>query len=186
MQLKRTFTMLCFAILGAAVVFSASSFAQTEQQAGSKEASASDTTHQSMATTNLKLDVRLTTGVMERMPVDSLANNATVTADSVFFWTRVHGVAADDSTSITHIWQLNGDTVFTRELPVKGPTWRTWTFNAIGPQQTGEWKVMAIGPDGTELASMQFTAAGSQPGETQEQQMKSDTTGATGSETGGY
>ena len=174
--------MLCLAILGAGLLFGASVLSQAEQQTGGEKATPSDTTHQKMAATKLKLDTRLTTGVTDRMPVDSLANNATVTADSVFFWTRVYGVAADDSTSIIHIWQLNGDTVFTRELPVKGPSWRTWTFNAIGPEQTGEWKVMAIGPDGTELASMQFTTTESAPAETGE---ATDTTGMTTGQTGG-
>lgn len=186
MQLKRIITGISVAILGLAVIAGGPLSAQTSQQSdATAQEAVADTMPGAVDTLNLTVEPVLTTGVMERMPVDSLSDNATVTSDSVFFWTRVNGVKAGDSTSITHVWSLDGQKVFTRELPVKGPGWRTWTYNVMGPQQKGDWTVTAYGPDGTELTSVQFRAAKSQEAGAMEESTPADTAGTSGSPGGG-
>jgi hypothetical protein len=55
----------------------------------------------------------------------------------------------------------------------------------IGPGQSGDWTVTAYGPNGAELASVQFTAMKSQEAEPMKESTPADSAGMSESPGGG-
>jgi hypothetical protein len=72
----------------------------------------------------------------------------------VVFWTRVNDGAEGDR--IVHVWQREGETVFTLDLEVGGPRWRTWSVKKLHPGSAGSWSVEARDPEGRVLARAEF------------------------------
>ncbi len=72
----------------------------------------------------------------------------------VYCFTKV--VGASSETTITHNWYYNGDLKASVVLPVRSPSWRTWSSKTIDPAMTGEWMVEILAADGTALDSVIF------------------------------
>jgi hypothetical protein len=73
----------------------------------------------------------------------------------VFCFTRISG--AEDETTITHIWYLDGVEMASVDLPVRGTNWRTWSSKTIFSDWTGEWSVDVLDAEGNLLMSKTFT-----------------------------
>ena len=73
----------------------------------------------------------------------------------VFCFTRITG--ADEETTVTHIWYLDGVEMASVELSVRGPNWRTWSSKTIFSDWTGEWSVDVLVSEGSLLMSKSFT-----------------------------
>ena len=95
----------------------------------------------------------LTTDVVDRQPIDSLATAGPDVA-RVYLWTRIVGV--DGEAEIEHVWYRGDEEMARIPLRVAGPNWRTWSSKNIEPSWTGAWRVDIVGPDGTVLDSVEF------------------------------
>ena len=102
----------------------------------------------------LMVEAEICTSIEERMPVGS-SDAFSPDVDTLYLWSRITG--AQDSISIHHVWSYEGEEKLNFELPVKSPSWRTWTQKAILPEWTGQWEAKIIGPDGTVMATIPFT-----------------------------
>ena len=98
-------------------------------------------------------EATLTTGVLDRQPVDNLT---TVDADvrRIYLWTRV--VGAEGEVQLEHVWYRGDDEMARVPLRISGSNWRTWSSKNIEPSWTGEWRVEVVGPDGTVLETVKF------------------------------
>lgn len=91
--------------------------------------------------------------VLERRPVDTVSE-FTSDVGKVAVWLKVTG--AIDSTSINVDWYYNGDKMASVELPVKSPSWRTWSTKNILPNWIGDWEIKVTDAEGEILKSLQF------------------------------
>ncbi|MDH4157013.1 MAG: DUF2914 domain-containing protein [candidate division Zixibacteria bacterium] len=105
----------------------------------------------------LTVEAVVCSGVEERMPIDTLTE-FNVDAGQVFVWMRITGAA--DSTSVTVRWS-HGETVMAEvELPVKSPSWRTWSSKNVLPSWAGNWDVKILDSEGDILKALSFNVGG--------------------------
>ena len=99
-------------------------------------------------------DVKLALGykVSERQIAALPVDHCYRPGESVIAWTQVSGIPTG---FVEHVWYRNGQEVARHYLPVaNGRSWRTWSRHKV---QTGDYKLLVLGPHGTELASSTFT-----------------------------
>jgi hypothetical protein len=92
--------------------------------------------------------------VVDRQPV----NPDTTFADTVEFvycFTKI--VGAEDTTEVTHVWYYENQEKARVTLPVKSPSWRTWSSKRILETWYGKWRVDVLSEDGEVLKSKTFT-----------------------------
>lgn len=102
----------------------------------------------------ITVEAELATGIQDREPV-GVASTFPADVDTVYLWTRVMG--AKDTTFIKCVWTYGDEEMASVELPVRSPSWRTWSSKAIMPQWTGKWDVKVLDADGNVLKGMTFT-----------------------------
>lgn len=102
----------------------------------------------------ITVEAELATGIQNRDPV-GVASTFPSNVDTVYLWTKVLG--ATDTTSITCVWSYGGEEMASVELPVRSPSWRTWSSKAIMPKWTGTWDVKVLDADGNVLKGLTFT-----------------------------
>lgn len=93
------------------------------------------------------------TGVENREPVGV----DTVFADTVgqvYCYTQISG--AENPTTISHVWFLNGEEKASIELSVRGETWRTWSSKTIPEEWDGTWRVEVQSATQDVLMSKEF------------------------------
>lgn len=112
------------------------------------------------STTALQVELEIASGISERMPT-GMAASFGANVGKVFAWCRVTGAA--DTTSIRHVYYYNGQEMATVELPVKSPSWRTWSNKEILPQWVGNWEVKVFNVSGSLLATKSFTITAASP-----------------------
>ncbi len=91
--------------------------------------------------------------VVDRQPV-GIGDVFPKEISKLYCFTKV--VGASSETTITHNWYYNGDLKASVVLPVRSPSWRTWSSKTIDPSMTGEWMVEILAADGTALDSVIF------------------------------
>ena len=107
----------------------------------------------STVTELLTVEAVICSEVVERMPTDTVSEfNSDV--GKVAVWLRVTG--AVDTTLINVDWYYKGDKMASVELPVKSPSWRTWSTKNILPHWIGEWEVKVTDAESEILKSLQF------------------------------
>lgn len=111
----------------------------------------------------LQVEMEVGSGISERMPT-GMAASFGADVGKVFTWCRITGAA--DTTSIKHVYYFNGTEIAAIELPVKSPSWRTWSSKDILPQWVGDWEVKVMDKSGNLLASKTFKITGAMPAET--------------------
>lgn len=116
-------------------------------------AMAQDTTQ---ATSNLTVEVVLTTNILERVPQDTVtAIPAPAPEDTLYLWTRVTDAAP--GTVIHHVWLRGGEQMADVPLTVNGSPWRTWSRKTMTADMTGAWRVEVRDASGTVLKAIDFT-----------------------------
>jgi hypothetical protein len=108
----------------------------------------------------LTAEAEICTGIAERMPT-GMAESFPSDVGKVYLWCKIEG--ATDSTMIEHVWYRNGDEMATVELPVKSPSWRTWSSKSLLPEWTGSWEVKILDADGNVLKSVPFQIVAAAP-----------------------
>ncbi|UCD16298.1 MAG: DUF2914 domain-containing protein [Candidatus Zixiibacteriota bacterium] len=104
----------------------------------------------------LTVETELCTGVEERMPI-GMANSFHADVGQVWLWCRVQG--ATDTTLVKHVYYYDGEEMATVELPVKSPSWRTWSSKKILPGWTGQWEVKILDENDIVLKTIPFTVS---------------------------
>ena len=70
-------------------------------------------------------------------------------------FTQVAG--AEEDTYINHVWIHGTEEMARVRLPIRGPSWRTWSTKRILPSWTGSWKLEVQDPEGNVLETLPFT-----------------------------
>jgi len=104
----------------------------------------------------MMVEAELCAGIEERMPT-GMADSFTPDVGEVYLWCKVTGCM--DTTVMHHVWYRNGEQVADVELPVRSPSWRTWSSKKILSSWTGDWEVKVVDADGNEIKSLPFKIA---------------------------
>ena len=93
-------------------------------------------------------------GVEEREPVGE-GEEFPAETGRLYCWTNI--ASYGDSTSIEHVWYLNGEEKARVELPVRYPRNRVWSYKTIPPEWAGEWMVRVMTAEGMKLGEKSCT-----------------------------
>jgi hypothetical protein len=94
----------------------------------------------------------LTTAVVEREPVDSIAN-LTTEHTQVYYFTEVRDMTGE---TVIHRWEYNGEIMAEIDFAVGGPRWRVYSSKTLLPGWTGDWKVSVLDAAGNALSVNSF------------------------------
>jgi hypothetical protein len=104
--------------------------------------------------TPLKVDeINICTSITDRVPAGA-DTTFSVDVEQLYCYTKISGAA--DTTTISHVWYLNGEEKANVSLAVKAANWRTWSSKRIPKEWIGDWKVDVVAEDGTILGSKSF------------------------------
>jgi len=136
-----------FILLAFALSLSLGVYAQEQTK---EETAKEETTVQE---SEITVEAEICSDIADRMPV-GVAETFPADAEKLYLWSKVTG--AQDTTHITHVWYREGEELARVQLPVKSPSWRTWSSKIILPIWTGDWKVEVLGPDDKVLKTVSF------------------------------
>jgi hypothetical protein len=91
--------------------------------------------------------------VQDRAPVEP-GDSFPTDVGKLFCFTRITG--AMDSTTVSHVWFLNGREISSVDLRVGSSNWRTWSSKTIMPSNEGSWKVEVRDLAGKVLSTVEF------------------------------
>jgi hypothetical protein len=98
-------------------------------------------------------DAVVTTAVVDREPIDQVKvfprQNGTL-----YCFTRALG--AEGETAIYHLWYYDEELMSRVELPVKSPSWRTWSAKQLLEDWPGVWRVEIQDAEGKLLEELSF------------------------------
>ncbi|MBW2232294.1 MAG: DUF2914 domain-containing protein [Deltaproteobacteria bacterium] len=115
----------------------------------------SNETHASDMTRAHIARAMVTTGVVDREPVDqvhSLMNDNSM----VFFFTELMGMQGQ---TVTHRWAFNGQVMGEVPFEVGGPRWRVWSTKNLESIWVGTWTVSVVDENGKVLQTEDFDYA---------------------------
>jgi hypothetical protein len=92
-------------------------------------------------------------GIANRAPLEP-GETFESSVGRLYCFTRVTGANRD--TVILHIWYPPDRNLYEQSLPVKSPSWRTWSCKTVPADWTGEWHVEVAAEDGTVLKTLVF------------------------------
>lgn len=92
--------------------------------------------------------------VEEREPVNEGSEFGT-DVGNLYFWSNV--LDEGDTTTVEHVWYLNGEEKARVELPVKYSRNRIWSSKVIPSDWAGTWKVEVVSADGKVLGEKTCT-----------------------------
>jgi hypothetical protein len=99
-------------------------------------------------------DAVVTTAVVDRAPIDSIQIYP-ASVERLYFFTHVEGAPME--TSVTHVWHLNEIEMARMALPVRSPSWRTWSSKSFQYELKGDWRVEVFDSEGNLLSRVSFT-----------------------------
>ena len=79
------------------------------------------------------------TAIAEREPI-GIATTFTKDVGRVYLYSQIKLPKGSHAT-IQHVWKLEGKTICTVDLKVRGPRWRTRSYKTITPKMAGNWTV---------------------------------------------
>lgn len=92
-------------------------------------------------------------GIADRTPLEP-GETFESSVGRLYCFTRITGASGD--TVIRHIWYPPDRNLHDQSLPVKAPSWRTWSYKTVPADWTGEWHVEVAAEDGTVLKTLVF------------------------------
>lgn len=95
----------------------------------------------------------ITTGVVDREPVDSIITLAN-TETKVFYFTDLRHF---EGQTVKHLWEYEGQTMSEVSFEVKGARWRVWSSKTMNPKWIGDWRVYVIDGSGEVVGQNNFT-----------------------------
>jgi hypothetical protein len=100
-------------------------------------------------------EMAVTTKIVRGNPIDSVRRISSASVKALYCFTRINS-AADEETSIKHVWYRDDVKVAEYELPVKGKRWRTFSRKTIEKGWAGEWRVEVLDSEGNLLKTVKF------------------------------
>lgn len=93
-----------------------------------------------------------TSAIEDRQPVDHIL---TLTNDvqKIYFYTDIRNLGG---TTITHLWEYEGNLVSEKTFDVGGPRWRVYSQKILNPELTGTWSVTVVNGNGWPIHTEQF------------------------------
>ena len=73
---------------------------------------------------------------------------------TLYCFTRV--VGAEGETVVYHLWYYGEELMSRVELPVKSPSWRTWSAKELLEDWPGTWRVEVQDAEGNQLEKINF------------------------------
>ena len=100
------------------------------------------------------VDGVITSAIKDQAPVDKIE---TYRADfgKLYCFTRILG--AEGETEVTHVWYYQNNELARVTLPVKSADWRTYSSKRFLPQWAGQWRVVVLDAEGSEIAVIPFS-----------------------------
>ena len=92
-------------------------------------------------------------GIENRAPVEP-GETFEDSVGRLYCFTRITGAYRE--TLIHHIWYPPDRNLHEQALPVKSPSWRTWSYKTIPTGWTGVWRVEVTTEDGVVLKTIVF------------------------------
>ncbi|BBN80090.1 hypothetical protein PA25_00750 [Pseudoalteromonas sp. A25] len=104
---------------------------------------------------NLVSRAVLTTGVVDREPVDVLKENLELSqfTDKLFFFTEINNLQGQ---TVQHLWFHQDQLMAEIPLTISAVRFRTYSSKNIMPSQTGPWRVEVVTEEGQLLAQKSF------------------------------
>ncbi len=99
-------------------------------------------------------DAAIATDVIDLTP-QGVSDTFPATISKLYAFTRI--VGAEGETMVKHLWFYKDRLMAEVELPVRSPSWRTYSSKNILPSWTGNWRVDITDEDGNLLKSLEFT-----------------------------
>jgi hypothetical protein len=93
-----------------------------------------------------------TSAIKDRQPVDHVLV-LTNDIQKIYFYTDIRNLGG---TTITHIWEYEGNLVSEKTFDVGGPRWRVYSQKILNPELTGIWSVTVINGNGWPIHTEQF------------------------------
>ncbi len=104
---------------------------------------------------NLRVeDAAIATEVTDLTP-QGVSDSFPPTVSKLYAFTRI--VGAEGETTVKHLWFYQDRLMAEVELPVRSPSWRTYSSKNILPSWTGNWRVDITDEAGNLLKSLEFT-----------------------------
>lgn len=95
----------------------------------------------------------MTTSVVDREPVDRVEVFPRQSG-MLYCFSRVEGAA--EETSVVHLWYRDDALVSRVALPVRSPSWRTWSAKQLLDEGPGTWRVEVQDALGQSLREVGF------------------------------
>ncbi|MBD1582689.1 DUF2914 domain-containing protein [Pseudoalteromonas sp. S16_S37] len=104
---------------------------------------------------NLVSRAVLTTGIVDREPVDVLKENLELSqfTDKLFFFTEINNMQGQ---TVQHLWFHQDQLMAEIPLTISAIRFRTYSSKNIMPSQTGPWRVEVVTDQGQLLAQKSF------------------------------
>ena len=100
-------------------------------------------------------EMAVTTKIVKGNPIDSVRRISSASVKALYCFTRITA-AADEDTTIKHVWYRDNEVVGQYALPVKGERWRTYSKKTVGKGAAGDWRVEALDSEGNLLKTVKF------------------------------
>jgi len=100
-------------------------------------------------------EMAVTTKIVKGNPIDSVHRISSASVTVLYCFTRLQS-AADEETTIRHVWYRDNEKVGEYNLPVKGKRWRTFSKKTIKKGEAGDWRVEALDKEGRLIRSVKF------------------------------
>ena len=106
-----------------------------------------------VAPTMVATEVVICKDVVDRTPVDP-GTTFSASVGQLYCFTKVLG--AEGLTEVTHVWYFGNEERAKITLPVRSPSWRTFSSKKIRPNEAGQWFIDVVSADGQVLQTIQF------------------------------
>ncbi|MBI3398187.1 MAG: DUF2914 domain-containing protein [Deltaproteobacteria bacterium] len=106
------------------------------------------------AETKLSVEAAVIATGVENLTPMGVAEKFPATVGKLYCYSKI--VGGTEGSSIKHIWYRGDKNVSEIVLPIKYPSFRTYSYKTIPPDWTGKWKVEIVANDGTVLKTLEF------------------------------
>ena len=107
------------------------------------------------AETKLSVEAAVIATGVENLTPAGVAEKFPANTGKLYCYSKIIG--GGEGSSIKHIWYRGEQKLNEITLPIKYPSFRTYSYKTIPFDWTGKWKVEIVADDGTILKTLEFT-----------------------------
>ena len=97
-------------------------------------------------------EISICTAVEDRQPF-GIGTVFSDELDKIYCFTKISGV--EDTTYVNHVWYFGNDEIARVNLPIKSPSWRTWSSKKLN-MGSGNGRVEIVSESGDILGKAEF------------------------------